>query len=56
MFYLKDVLSINSGEEIHGCLSCAPNKKNPRELDINIRYTFNGANMTSEDDVEYHMC
>eukprot|EP01090_Pellita_catalonica_P001213 TRINITY_DN1090_c0_g1_i3.p1 TRINITY_DN1090_c0_g1~~TRINITY_DN1090_c0_g1_i3.p1 ORF type:complete len:374 (-),score=67.72 TRINITY_DN1090_c0_g1_i3:33-1154(-) len=43
VFYLEDVLSIYNGEEIDADISCKPNKKNPREMDIVITYRFKGA-------------
>lgn len=43
MFYLNDVLSVKKGEEIRGELTCRPNLKNPRDLDIGIAYKFTGS-------------
>jgi len=42
IFYLEDMISILQGETITGTLSSTPNAKNPRDLDIEISYTFNG--------------
>jgi protein arginine N-methyltransferase 1 len=55
VFYLEDVLSIRQNEVISGNLTCKPNQKNPRDLDITIDYEFNGANMQSSGSQRYNM-
>ena len=40
VFYLKDVLSMQEGEEVTGSIAVKKNKENPRELDIKISYNF----------------
>jgi type I protein arginine methyltransferase len=42
VFYLEDCLTVCAGEKITGTLSCKPNAKNPRDLDITIEYSFEG--------------
>jgi len=42
VFYLDDVLSVKKGEEICGEFNCKPGSKNPRDLEISIRYSFKG--------------
>jgi protein arginine N-methyltransferase 1 len=42
VFYIEDVLSVSEGEEISGYLACKPNEKNPRDLDIEIKYDYEG--------------
>jgi len=42
VFYIEDVLSVTEGEEISGYLACKPNEKNPRDLDIEIKYEYEG--------------
>jgi len=42
IFYLEDLISIVADETITGTLSCTPNAKNPRDLDIDIFYSFAG--------------
>jgi hypothetical protein len=32
VFYLEDTLTVCTGEELSGTLSCKPNAKNPRDL------------------------
>jgi protein arginine N-methyltransferase 1 len=42
VFYTTEVLSVSETEEIKGTLSCKPNTKNPRDLDITITVDFDG--------------
>jgi len=42
VFYIEDILTVNEGEHIVGYLACKPNDKNPRDLDIQIKYDFDG--------------
>mmetsp|Transcript_27342 Transcript_27342/g.69581 ORF Transcript_27342/g.69581 Transcript_27342/m.69581 type:complete len:344 (-) Transcript_27342:550-1581(-) len=42
VFYLEDVITICAGETISGELTCKPNDKNPRDLDIEMSYHFEG--------------
>jgi len=55
VFYLEDVLSIRENEVISGVLSCKPNAKNPRDLDIEIDYEFSGQNMSTKKSQKYNM-
>ena len=52
VFYTPSTITISQGEQIRGRLSCAPNTKNNRDLDITISYE------TAETEViaEYKMC
>ena len=43
------------GEAITGRLVCAPNAKNPRDLDIEINYTLKGGKGTWEGSQEYKL-
>ncbi|KAA8567306.1 hypothetical protein EYC84_010337 [Monilinia fructicola] len=38
VFYLKEVLTVQQGEQIVGRLDNKPNEKNPRDLDVKIQY------------------
>lgn len=38
VFYLREVLTVEQGEQIEGALSNKPNDKNKRDLDIKISY------------------
>ncbi|XP_038998803.1 protein arginine N-methyltransferase 1.1-like [Hibiscus syriacus] len=42
VLYLEDVLTICEGEAIVGSMTVAPNKKNPRDVDIMVKYSLNG--------------
>lgn len=42
VFYLKEPIAVNKGETLTGTLSCRPNAGNPRDLDIDVRYDFDG--------------
>mmetsp|Transcript_31569 Transcript_31569/g.32142 ORF Transcript_31569/g.32142 Transcript_31569/m.32142 type:complete len:399 (+) Transcript_31569:117-1313(+) len=44
VFYLSDSLTVSQGEIIEGRILCAPNNKNPRDLDITIQHRFSGKN------------
>lgn len=55
VFYLEDTLVCHKGEELTGSLSCAPNAKNPRDLDIEISYNFEGAEQKWNHTQEYKL-
>ncbi|PKU81414.1 putative protein arginine N-methyltransferase 1 [Dendrobium catenatum] len=42
VLYLEDVLTICEGEALVGSMSVEPNKKNPRDIDIMLKYSLNG--------------
>ncbi|KAJ4756988.1 Protein arginine N-methyltransferase 1.1 [Rhynchospora pubera] len=42
VLYLEDVISICEGEAIIGSMTVEPNKRNPRDVDIMLKYSFNG--------------
>ncbi|KAL1318808.1 hypothetical protein HN51_071098 [Arachis hypogaea] len=42
VLYLEDILTICEGEAIVGSMSVAQNKKNPRDVDIMVKYSLNG--------------
>jgi hypothetical protein len=52
VFYTPTTLTINEGDKITGGLSCSPNARNNRDLDITITYTSNDEVHT----MEYKMC
>ncbi|MCJ1350576.1 MAG: type I protein arginine N-methyltransferase Rmt1 [Icmadophila ericetorum] len=57
VFYLREVLLVEQGEQIEGVLMCKPNEKNKRDLDIKISYkldTPDDARVT-EGSCEYKM-
>ena len=55
VFYLRDVLACKKGDRIHGHIAVAPNARNPRDLDIDIEYSFDGET-PSQDALHFHMC
>ena len=55
MLYLADNLSVRAGEKIQGTLSCRPNARNPRDLDIDVKYTFHGAYQETSAEQKYYM-
>ncbi|KAL1918597.1 uncharacterized protein VTP21DRAFT_2619 [Calcarisporiella thermophila] len=42
VFYMREILAVSEGETVRGQLSCRPNQQNPRDLDIEISYEFDG--------------
>ncbi|KAL8148010.1 protein arginine N-methyltransferase 1-like isoform X2 [Apium graveolens] len=42
VLYLEDVLTICQGETITGSMTVAQNKKNPRDIDITVKYALSG--------------
>ena len=56
VFYLEEPLTVQTDEVIHGQLSCKPNAKNPRDLDIVIKYDFKGEVCDAAAEHSYRMC
>ncbi|KAF2761078.1 S-adenosyl-L-methionine-dependent methyltransferase [Pseudovirgaria hyperparasitica] len=58
VFYLRDVLTCESGERITGILSNKPNDKNRRDLDIAISYKLESEDpgRQGSGSAEYKMC
>ena len=58
VFYLSDVMTVEGGERVDGQLSCRPNDKNRRDLDIAIDYRLVTEDdlRTAEGHCEYKMC
>ncbi|RIB22605.1 S-adenosyl-L-methionine-dependent methyltransferase [Gigaspora rosea] len=55
VFYSTDSITIKSGETVNGTLTCAPNKKNNRDLDIEIFYEFSGEASSCSETCRYKM-
>jgi len=55
VFYLKDSLTIKNGEMISGDFSINQNKRNKRDLDIELSYQFEGELMSNKDTHRYRM-
>lgn len=54
MFYTPSTLTVNAGDKVVGRLSCSPNARNNRDLDIAIAYRNEGDAI--ENHVQYKMC
>ncbi|TGO61778.1 hypothetical protein BOTNAR_0123g00030 [Botryotinia narcissicola] len=57
-FYLREVLTVEQGEQIVGRLDNKPNEKNPRDLDVKIQYKLETTDplRQAEGGAEYKMC
>jgi protein arginine N-methyltransferase 1 len=55
VLYLEDVLTICQGEALSGSMTVAPNKKNPRDIDIMIKYSLNGRGCVASRTQHYKM-
>jgi len=55
IFYLREVLTVCNGEDISGRISCEPNKKNPRDLDIALSVNFHGRHSRMETNIDYRL-
>ncbi|KAF8313081.1 protein arginine N-methyltransferase [Clavulina sp. PMI_390] len=55
VFYLKDTLTLQTGDRIKGSLKCEPNPRNNRDLLIEIDYKVDGK-FPSMDKIDYSMC
>jgi len=55
VFYLSEPLTICDGEEINGVISCAPNARNPRDLDIKVQTNFVGSKMQTQIDQSFRL-
>lgn len=58
VFYFKDVLTVQQGEDVQCELHVKPNAKNRRDLDISISYKLetDDPNRIAEGGCEYRMC
>ncbi|CAO3592151.1 unnamed protein product [Absidia cylindrospora] len=55
VFYTPNTLTVNKGETIQGTIACAPNDRNPRDLDIIIDYNFKGEHGSEEHTCDFKM-
>jgi len=58
VFYLREVLTVQQGEQIKGVLENKPNEKNKRDLDVKISYQLetDDPTRTAQGSCEYKMC
>eukprot|EP00182_Erythrolobus_australicus_P003397 CAMPEP_0185835288 /NCGR_PEP_ID=MMETSP1353-20130828/7421_1 /TAXON_ID=1077150 /ORGANISM="Erythrolobus australicus, Strain CCMP3124" /LENGTH=348 /DNA_ID=CAMNT_0028533885 /DNA_START=52 /DNA_END=1098 /DNA_ORIENTATION=- len=55
VFYLDRTLPLEACELIEGTLACRPNKRNPRDLDIAIKYDVEGKHIKSNAVLRYRL-
>lgn len=55
LFYLDDTLSCVRGEQIQGTISCKPNMKNNRDLDISVSVSLNGMYSKGNQELVYYL-
>ncbi|CAM6010741.1 unnamed protein product [Sphagnum balticum] len=55
VMYLEDVITICEGEALTGIMSVSQNKKNPRDLDVTVQYSFNGKRSSASRTQHYRM-
>jgi protein arginine N-methyltransferase 1 len=56
IFYLREPVEVGEGEELRGTISCLPNARNARDLDIALVLNFDGAHGKLTDKrVEYRL-
>ena len=61
MFYTPSTLTVSEGQKVNGYLTCAPNARNNRDLDITIKYEVepdlgSAINKEQKATVHYKMC
>ncbi|KAH7108011.1 S-adenosyl-L-methionine-dependent methyltransferase [Auriculariales sp. MPI-PUGE-AT-0066] len=58
VFYTPETLSVSIGQEITGTLTCSPNARNNRDLDISVSYLVPESDSTPEQSgkIDYKMC
>ena len=54
VFYTPETLAVVTGDQVTGELTCAPNARNPRDLDIVISYK--APNEAEPTTIQYKMC
>lgn len=55
VFYMNDEVVVNKGETIQGTISCIQNSKNCRDLDITLKYTFDGQHCAANNEQMYKL-
>ncbi|KAG1457110.1 hypothetical protein G6F56_006684 [Rhizopus delemar] len=55
VLYTPETLTMKKGEKIEGQVSCAPNKSNPRDLDIVIDFQIEGEHGSIKESCDYKM-
>lgn len=55
VLYLRDTLTVCSGEHIQGTISSQPNSRNPRDLDITLSLDFQGQHSVAHINQEFRL-
>lgn len=55
IFYMEDSLVVCEGEQLEGEISCKPNKKNFRDLDIDLSLSFSGRHSDVVNKMQYRL-
>jgi protein arginine N-methyltransferase 1 len=55
VFYLREPLTVCTGETVSGTIQCTPNQRNPRDLDIGLTVTFEGKHMQGTYEQSYRL-
>lgn len=55
VLYLEDVLTVCQGEAVVGTMTVAQNEKNPRDVDITLKYSLNGRHCQASRTQHYRM-
>ena len=55
VFYLEERLVVCKDETFRGKLKCTPNTLNPRDLDFELTYSFEGAHCKASTTMQYRM-
>ena len=55
ILYLEEPLTVCAGETITGQLKCKPNKKNRRDLDIELQLAFRGRYSKTDKTIQYRL-
>ncbi|ORX50806.1 S-adenosyl-L-methionine-dependent methyltransferase [Hesseltinella vesiculosa] len=55
VFYTPSTLMVKAGDTMEGTIKCAPNQRNPRDLDIEIDFQLHGDQPSGPNHCEYKM-
>ena len=55
ILYLEETITVCAGEICTGEISCKPNKRNPRDLDIGLKLDFHGRHSDFEKTMEFRL-
>ena len=55
IMYLEDPIPICEGEQVKGVITCKPNSKNNRDLDITVKVDFKGEHCESHKEMDFRL-